>query len=158
MEFLKSSSTEESCTILWDGHLDWRDEETGATLLHIACWTGNIALLRTFSNDISVGFYSIIPPTLSSYHFSKGRKLFAVSTKAGLSPLMFAIINGQTGVVEEYLTNRISKNTIYWSSDLIKETKQTIPHLLFQFCPGVHPKILLKRKDLTRGNNYTTDT
>ena len=70
---------------------------------------------------------------------------------------MFAIINGQTGVVEEYLTNRISKNTIYWSSDLIKETKQTIPHLLFQFCPGVHPKILLKRKDLTPGNNYTTD-
>ena len=59
MEFLKSSSTEESCTILWDQHLDWRDEDTGATLLHIACWTGNIALLRTFSNDISVGFYSI---------------------------------------------------------------------------------------------------
>ena len=56
MEFLKSSSTEESCTILWDQHLDWRDEDTGATLLHIACWTGNIALLRTFSNDISVGF------------------------------------------------------------------------------------------------------
>ena len=95
--------------------------------------------------------------TLCSSDFSKGRKLFAVSTKAGLSPLMFAIINGQTGVVEEYLTNRISKNTIYWSSDLIKETKQTIPHLLFQFCPGVHPKILLKRKDLTPGNNYTTD-
>ena len=59
MEFLKSSSTEESCTILWDQHLDWRDEDTGATLLHIACWTGNINLLRTFSNDISVGFYSI---------------------------------------------------------------------------------------------------
>ena len=68
MEFLKSSSTEESCTILWDQHLDWRDEDTGATLLHIACWTGNIALLRTFSNDISVGFYSIfsIQPTLIS--------------------------------------------------------------------------------------------
>ena len=63
MEFLKSSSAEESCTILWDQHLDWRDEETGATLLHIACWTGNIALLRTFSNDISVSFYSIFPIT-----------------------------------------------------------------------------------------------
>ena len=59
MEFLKSSSTEESCTILWDQHLDWRDEDTGATLLHIACWTGNINLLRTFSNDISVSFYLI---------------------------------------------------------------------------------------------------
>ena len=66
---------------------------------------------------------------------------------------MFAIINGQAGVVEEYLTNRISKNTIYWTSDVIKETKQSIPHLLLQFCPSVHPRILLKRKDLSAGNN-----
>ena len=75
----------------------------------------------------------------------------AVSTNTGLSPLMFAIINGQTAIVEEYLANRNSKNTIYWNSDVIKETKQTIPHLLFQFCPSIHPKILLKRKDITSG-------
>ena len=75
----------------------------------------------------------------------------AVSTNTGLSPLMFAIINGQTTIVEEYLANRNSKNTIYWNSDVIKETKQTIPHLLFQFCPSIHPKILLKRKDITSG-------
>ena len=152
MEFLKSSTTSDSCIILWDEHLDWRDEDTGATLLHIACWTGNINLLRTFCNDISVSSDSILQ-TLS-FSVSQGRKLFAVSTKAGLSPLMFAIINGQTGIIEEYLTNRISKNTIYWNSDMIKETKQTIPHLLFQFCPIIHPKILLKRKDITAGNNY----
>ena len=82
----------------------------------------------------------------------QGRKLLAVSTSTGLSPLMFAIINGQTHIVEEYLTNRNSKNTIYWTSNMIKETKQTIPHLLFQFCPSVHPKILLKRKDITSGS------
>ena len=59
MEFLKSSSTEEACTILWDEHLDWRDEDSGATLLHIACWTGNVNLLRSFSNDMSVGLHYI---------------------------------------------------------------------------------------------------
>ena len=75
----------------------------------------------------------------------------AVSTTTGLTPLMFAIINGQTNTVEEYLSNRNSKNTIYWNSNVIKETKQTIPHLMFQFCPSIHPKILLKRKDITSG-------
>ena len=79
----------------------------------------------------------------------QGRKLLAVSTNTGLSPLMFAIINGQTRIIEEFLSNRNSKNTIYWNSEVIKETKQTIPHLLFQFCPSIHPKVLYKRKDIT---------
>ena len=63
---------------------------------------------------------------------------------------MFAIINGQSAVVEEYLTNRNSKNTVSFATDVIRETRQTVPHLLLQFCPAVHPKFLLKRKDLTR--------
>ena len=41
--------------------------------------------------------------------------MLAVSTNTGLSPLMFAIINGPTAIVEEYLANRNSKNTIYWN-------------------------------------------
>ena len=65
MEFLKASTTEESCTILWDEHLDWRDEETGATLLHIACWTGNVNLLRSFCNDIAVSSYFTLSLTVS---------------------------------------------------------------------------------------------
>ena len=85
--------------------------------------------------------------------YFQGRKLLAVSTNAGLSPLMFAIINGQTAIIEEYLTNRNSKNTVYWNSDVIKETKQSIPHILFQYCPSIHPKILLKRKDITEGTS-----
>merc|ERR1712106_407091 len=130
MEFLKTSAQPDSCTILWDEHVDWRDE-SGCTLLHIACWTGNIELFKLFCGD------------------SNGRKLLALSTTSGLSPLMFAIINGQSSIVEEYLTNRNSKNTIHFNSDTIKDTKQTIPHLLFQYCPTVHPKFILKRKDLT---------
>ena len=101
------------------------------------------------SGQFSVQFTLILKS--KSWFYPQGRKLLAVSTSTGLSPLMFAIINGQTAFVEEYLSNRNSKNTIYWTSDVIKETKQTIPHLLFQFCPSVHPKILLKRKDITSG-------
>jgi len=130
MEFLKTSSQPDSCTILWDEHIDWRDE-SGCTLLHIACWTGNIELFKLFCLD------------------TNGRKLLALSSTCGLSPLMLAIINGQSSIIEEYLTNRNSKNTIHFNSDTIKETKQTIPHLLFQYCPTVHPKFILKRKDLT---------
>ena len=37
---------------------------------------------------------------------------------------------------------------------MIKDTKQSIPHLLFQFCPSIHPKILLKRKDITSGIHF----
>ena len=84
----------------------------------------------------------------------QGRKLLAVSTNTGLSPLMFAIINGQTKIIEEFLSNRNSKNTIYWNSEVIKETKQSIPHLLFQFCPSIHPKSLYKRKDITSGTSF----
>ena len=54
MEFLKASAGEEAVVILWDEHLEWRDERTGATLLHVAAWTGNINLFRAFCNDISV--------------------------------------------------------------------------------------------------------
>jgi len=132
MDFLKTSAQPDSCTILWDEHLEWKDE-SGCTLLHISCWTGNMELFKLFCAD------------------SSGRKLLALSTSSGLSPLMFAIINGQSDIVEEYLTNRNSKNSIYFNTDIIKETKQTIPHLLFQHCPTVHPKFILKRKDLTSG-------
>ena len=54
MEFLKSCAHDEACIILWDEHLDWRDEISGATLLHVACWTGNINLFRSFCNDLNV--------------------------------------------------------------------------------------------------------
>ena len=53
MEFLKSSAGDEA-VILWDEQLEWRDPASGATLLHIACWTGNINLFRSFCNDLSV--------------------------------------------------------------------------------------------------------
>ena len=59
MEFLKSSAVDEACIILWDEHLDWRDEMSGATLLHVACWTGNINLFRSFCNDISVSYKKV---------------------------------------------------------------------------------------------------
>ena len=59
MEFLKSSAADEACIILWDEHLDWRDEMSGATLLHVACWTGNINLFRSFCNDISVSYKKV---------------------------------------------------------------------------------------------------
>ena len=35
-------------------------------------------------------------------------------TTAGLTPLMFAIINGQAAIVEEYFNNRNSKKDIYF--------------------------------------------
>jgi hypothetical protein len=77
----------------------------------------------------------------------QGRKLLPLSTSGGLSPLCFAIINGQTAIIEEYFQHRVAKKAIYFQSDVVKQTKQTIPHLLFQFAPLVHPKVLLKRKE-----------
>ena len=53
MEFLKTSAQPDSCTILWDEHLEWRDD-SGCTLLHIACWTGNLELFKLFCGDTSV--------------------------------------------------------------------------------------------------------
>ena len=55
MEFLNSSAAEDACVILWDEHLEWRDP-AGCSLLHIACWTGNLNLFRQFCNDITVGY------------------------------------------------------------------------------------------------------
>jgi hypothetical protein len=80
----------------------------------------------------------------------QGRKLLPLSTTGGLSALCFAIINGQTAIIEEYFQNRVAKKAIYFQSDVVKATQQTIPHLLFQFAPLVHPKVLLKRKGFNK--------
>jgi len=128
MEFLKTSAQPDSCTILYDEHLDWRDQG-GASLLHVACWTGNLELFRAFCLD------------------ANGRKLLTLPTTAGLTPLMFAIINGQATIVEEYFNNRNSKKDIYFHK-VVRDTKQTLLFLLFLYCPSVSPKVVLKRKDL----------
>ena len=91
-------------------------------------------------------------------------------TTAGLTPLMFAVINGQAGIVEEYFNNRNSKKDIYFHKvvedknkkqdidknfgetflKVVRDTKQTLLFLLFLYCPSVSPKVVLKRKDLGR--------
>ena len=43
----------DTCTILYDEHIDWRDPG-GASLLHVACWTGNLELFRAFCLDSNV--------------------------------------------------------------------------------------------------------
>ena len=53
-DFLKAASKEDACTILWDEHVDYRDDQ-GVHLLHVAAWTGNIELFKTFCNDTNVG-------------------------------------------------------------------------------------------------------
>jgi ankyrin repeat protein len=52
-------------------------------------------------------------------------------------------------MVEEFFMNKNAKKTIDFTSAL-NETKETIPHLLLQYAPYVHPKFLLKRKDITK--------
>ena len=86
-------------------------------------------------------------------------------TTSGLTPLMFAVINGQTCIVEEYFNNRNSKKDIYFHKvvndkqtierksyekvvKVVRDTKQTLLFLLFLYCPSVSPKVVLKRKDL----------
>ena len=83
---------------------------------------------------------------------------------------MFAVINGQTSIVEEYFNNRNSKKDIYFHKvvtykktkqkienrkqnlrnnlQVVRDTKQTLLFLLFLYCPSVSPKVVLKRKDL----------
>ena len=78
----------------------------------------------------------------------QGRKLLTLPTTAGLTPLMFAVINGQTAIVDEYFANRNSKKDIYFHK-VVRDTKQTLLFLLFLHCPGVKPSVVLKRKDLT---------
>lgn len=51
-------------------------------------------------------------------------------------------------MVEEFFMNKIAKTSIDFSVALC-ESKETIAHLLLQYAPFVHPKFLLKRKDLT---------
>lgn len=68
-------------------------------------------------------------------------------TAAGLTPLMYAVINNQYAIVEEYFINRNSKKDIYFHKE-VKDTKQTLLFLLFLHCPGVKPALVLKRKDL----------
>ena len=51
-------------------------------------------------------------------------------------------------MVEEFFMNKTAKTCIDFTSTL-KDSKETIAHLLLQYAPYVHPKFLLKRKDLT---------
>ena len=99
-------------------------------MTQMTSWSSKFTLYNCFS--------LVSPP--------QGRKLLPLSTTAGLTPLCFAIINGQTAIVEEYFQHRVAKKAIYFQSDVVKSTQQTIPHLLFQFAPLLHPKVLLKRK------------
>ena len=51
-------------------------------------------------------------------------------------------------MVEEFFMNKTAKTCIDFTTTL-KDSKNTIAHLLLQYAPYVHPKFLLKRKDLT---------
>ena len=51
-------------------------------------------------------------------------------------------------MVEEFFMNRIAKTCLDFTVKL-NDSKDTIAHLLLQYSPFVHPKFLLKRKDLT---------
>ncbi len=59
-------------------------------------------------------------------------------------------------MVEDFFMNKNSKKLLDFTSCL-KETKQTISHLLLAYAPYVPPKFLLKRKDLTREMLNTID-
>ena len=58
----------------------------------------------------------------------QGRKLLTLPTTSGLTPLMFAVINGQTSIVEEYFNNRNSKKDIYFHK-VVKDNKQNIKEI-----------------------------
>ena len=52
-------------------------------------------------------------------------------------------------MVEDFFMNKSAKKLIDFTTTLI-DTKESITHLLLQYAPFVHPKFVLKRKDLTK--------
>ena len=124
-----------------NAQLDWRDSE-GFSLLHIACWLGNLTLLKSFCQDTKVRVL-----VGNSKLCLQGRLLLSTRSKAGLSPLGMAVVNTQTKLVKEYLSNIVSKTEV----DLGKEELpgQSLFSLLILNCPDVSPGLLLQRKDAT---------
>ena len=70
---------------------------------------------------------------------------------------MMAVINGQAAIVEEFFNNRNSKKEINFQKTL-RDTKQTLPFLLFLHCPSIRPGVLLKRKDLKKEDLNAIDS
>ncbi|XP_040571104.1 uncharacterized protein [Lepeophtheirus salmonis] len=110
-------------------YTNWRDDNQNS-LLHLAAWNGNLELCRWFFDS------------------PRGRKLCSVQNDNGATPLALAIINGQIQSVEEFFMNKYSKINIDLSAK-IHSSGENIAHLLIQYLPDVHPKFILKRKDLT---------
>ena len=51
-------------------------------------------------------------------------------------------------MVEEFFMNKSAKKTIDFNV-ILRESKETLVHILFRYLPYVHPKFILKRKDFT---------
>ncbi len=113
-----------------DEHINWRDED-GNTILHYAAWTGNIYLARNLFDS------------------AKGKTLIGIANNKGATAFALAIIATQDKMVEEFFMNKTAKKCIDFEATL-HESKESIAHLLLQYAPFVHPKFLLKRKDLTK--------
>lgn len=116
----------------------WRDVQ-GNSMIHVAAWNGDLALVRAVCDSI------------------KARKLVALANLRGATPLALAIISGQAKIVEELFMNKHSKKLLDLGC-VISETKENIVHLFFRYItPFVHPKFVLKRKDLTKAWLNATD-
>lgn len=115
---------------LGEDHFNWRDED-GNSIFHYAAWTGNIYLARCL------------------FETARGRNLIETPNNKGATPLAMAIIANQDKMVEEFFMNKKAQKSIDLKATL-KDSQETIAHLLLQYAPYVNPKFLLKRKDLTK--------
>ena len=80
-----------------------------------------------------------------------------MSNAAGHTPLVMAVINGQTEMVKEFLTRTISKIEVDFEQVIkLGETEQTILSLLLHY-PGLHPDLVLQGKDKTFLNSVDED-
>lgn len=115
---------------LTEDHFNWRDED-GNSIFHYAAWTGNIYLARAL------------------FESARGRNLIETANNKGATPVAMAIIACQDKMVEEFFMNKKAQKSVDLKATL-KDSQETIAHLLLQYAPFVNPKFLLKRKDLTR--------
>ena len=110
-------------------HLNWRDENENS-ILHLIAWRGDVTSARVIFDQV------------------KARKTLIPSrNKQRATPLTMAVVSGRDEMIEEFFQNKHAKKLIDLSTE--NERGENILHLLFQFCPFVHPKFALKRKDLT---------
>lgn len=144
-----------------DEHVNWRDAQDN-TLLHLAAWNGVKWLVRTFLESVkgrklvtAVNHQGATPLMLAiiagqvSYFFRYCVSIVSLAFFHHYYNRMLLLINVfQAATVEEFFMHKKGKTQINLSQAL-PCTKQTIVHLLIDYCPLVHPKFVLKRKDMT---------